>query len=460
MVLSRNYLKSFIGDKAFHKTALAIMIPIVIQQLINTLFNVVDNLMVGQISGVAMSGVSVANRPSLIYYGFFYGITGAGGLMLSQFFGAGETRKCQSIFALEMILGFVCALLFCAVMFFFAEPVMLLFVSDPETIDLGVRYLRLVAFSYLPAAISTTCMLAMRALGHAKIPMLLSILAMALNGFFNYCFIFGHFGAPEMGVEGAALGTLMARLVEMALYLFILFKKSAFFSLNMKAVTDIGKNVFNSFLKKALPLTLNEMLWTGGLSVYFWAYARLDEAALPALTISDLVVQIGFVVSMGMGGAVSVIIGTRLGAGEFEKAKKSTKNLLSLSCALAVMSTIIGLIMSMLLPGIFNVDASMQHLAKQLSWLGAAFYLPGAVYAFCFFVLRAGGDTKNAALLDSGYMWVLPVPVAILLGLFGKGRISVILGMAIVQTLMNLKVIIALIVVRKGKWIRNITKDA
>jgi Na+-driven multidrug efflux pump len=123
------------------------------------------------------------------------------------------------------------------------------------------------------------------------------------------------------------------------------------------------------------------------------------------------------------------------------------------------LSTIVGLAMSVVLPGVFNVATSMQQLAKQLSWLGAAFYLPNAVYGFCFFLLRAGGDTKNAALLDSGYMWVLPVPVAILMGLFGQGRISVILAMLIVQLLMNAKVVIAMIVVRKGKWIRNITQD-
>ncbi len=459
MVLSRDYLRSFIGEKDFYKRALMVMIPIIIQQLINTLFNVVDNLMVGQLSGLAMSAVSVANKPSLIYNGFFFGITGAGGLMISQFYGAGNHRKCQSLFALEMILGLGCAVLFTGAMFFGAQTVMRIFVSDPETIEIGVSYLKMVAFSYLPAAVSTTCMFSMRALGRTKTPMMLSLMAMVLNGIFNYTLIFGHFGAPAMGVVGAALGTLLARICEMLLYIFILLRRKAFFSINLASVVDLGKNAFNSFVKKAIPLTINEILWTSGMSVYFWAYARIDETALPAITIADLVVQIGFVISMGMASAIAVLIGTRLGAGEFDEARQNTKKLFTLTLVNALVSTCIGLAMSFALPGVFNVDASMQNLARQLSWVGAVFYLPNAIYGFCFFCLRAGGDTKSAALLDSGYMWLIPVPAAVLLALFGQGRINVILAMLIVQFLMNAKFIIALVVVKKGRWVRNITQD-
>lgn len=460
MRFQRAYLKTFIGDGDFYKQALMVMIPIIIQQLINTLFNVADNFMVGQLDGISMSAVTVANKPALIYNGFFFGVTGAGGLMLSQYFGAQEYKKCQSLFALQMLLGFVIAALFCAAMLAFPRQIMHIFVNDQRTVSIGVDYLRIVAYSYLPAAITTTCIFSMRALGYTKEPMLISIVAILLNVFFNYALIFGHFGMPRMGVEGAALGTLLSRLIEMAFYIIILLKRSTLFSFDLLSVRTLKKPILKSFVKRAMPLTVNEILWTTGLAIYFWSYARIDEAALPAITIADLVVQIGFIISMGMASAISVLIGTRLGAGEFDEARTNAKKLFGLSCFNATVSTAIALSMSFWLPQIFNVEPHLQALGRQLAWVGALFYLPNAMYAFCFFCLRAGGDTRHAAMLDSGYMWVLPVPVAVLLGLFGQGRVSIIWAMLIVQLLMNAKVIVALKVVLKGKWIRNITQEA
>jgi putative MATE family efflux protein len=459
MRFSRAYLRTFVGSKSFYKGALAVMIPVVLQQLINTLFNVVDTVMVGSLGELAMSAVSVANKPGMIFNGCFFGLTGAGGLMLSQYYGAKDREQCQSLFSLEFVLGLFFATLYFVVLRFFPEWVMGIYVKDERTIAIGVSYLRTVSYSYLPAAISTTCIFSMRSLGHNKTPMAISLTALFMNALFNYVFMYGKLGFPAMGVEGAALGTLVSRMVEMCIYLIVLATRRSFFSLRLSALFSIRIGVLKGFIRRAIPLTANELLWSTGLNVFFWAYARLDEPSIPAMVIADQAFMVGFVLSTGISSAVSVLIGTELGAGNFKKARESCKQLLSLDCCIALACSVVGILCSFIMPYIIPVKQELRSLSTGLTMLYSLFYPVNCVYAFCFFCLRAGGDTKNAALLDSVYMWLLPVPVSVAMASLGVGSISLPAAIAVVQFLMNLKIVLALRIVKRGKWIRNITLE-
>ena len=425
-----------------------VMIPVIIQQLINTLFNMVDNVMVGSLNGISMSAVTVANKPYLIYSGVFFGVTGAGGLMISQFYGAKRYDQCQRLFSLEFLICFTASVICCLALYCFPETIMRLFVQDAQTIALGVEYLQVICFSYVPVAVSNTCMFSMRSLGRNKMPMVASMLTMALNALFNYGFIFGNFGLPAMGVRGAALGTLLARLCEMFFYLFVLLRCKAFFSMDFLAALRLPRNTLKSFVKRALPLTGNELLWTLGLNIFFWCYARLDEPALPAITISEQVMNIGMVLSVGMASAISVMVGTALGANELQKAKQHAKYLFSMVCVIALTCAGITLIAAQFLPRVFNVSAELRGLSTLLTCIYALFFLPNCIYSACFFCLRAGGDTKHAMLLDSIYMWLIPIPFCLAAGIWGVGKIPLLTAFILIQILSNSKSIPAAIVVR------------
>ncbi len=459
MHITRAYLRSFAGSKAFYKGALAVMIPVVLQQLINTLFNVVDTVMVGSLGKTAMSAVAVANKPGMIFNGCIFGVTGAGGLMLSQYYGAKEHDQCQSLFSLELTLTFFFGTLYFAVLYFFPEWVMGIFINDGQTIAVGTAYLRIVSFSYLPATISSTCIFSMRALGRNKTPMLISLAALLMNAGFNYVFMFGMLGFPAMGVEGAALGTLVSRTIEMFLYLAVLLKRRSFFSLRLDAVFHIRKGVAKSFFRRVFPLVGNELLWSTGLNVFFWTYTRLDEPSIPAMVIADQAFMIGFVLASGVSSAVSVLIGTELGAGRLAQAKASCKQLFAMVVAISLVCSAIGFLCSFVLPFIFPVAPELQALSTKLTMVYSLFYPVSCMYGFCFFCLRAGGDTKNAALLDSIYMWAVPIPVCLAMVYFGVGKIPLVLAVVVVQTLMNAKIVLALRIVRGGKWVRNITLE-
>ena len=453
-------IRPFLGTKAFYRDALSVMIPVTIQQLINNLFNMADSLMVGSldVNGLAMSAVTVANKPYIIFFGVFFGLSGASGLMLSQYYGARDRTTCQGLFSLQMVLGLFNALLFGTVLYAIPEQVMRIFVSDGRTVEMGVRYLRIVCFSYLPVAISSTCIFSLRSLGMNKISMLVSLAAMSVNVLVNYTLIFGKLGFPALGVEGAALGTVVSRVVEMLVYIGLLLHKRMYFSTEMLAFRRLRRGVIRVFCQKAVPLIGNELLWSMGLNIFFWCYARLNEAAVPAITIAEQSSQIAAVMAMGTSSAVSVLIGTELGAGHLEKAKESAKKLLSLVVAIGCMGTMLTVILGFTLPNIFTLSAELRRTTTQMTCIFALFAPINFVYGFSFFCLRAGGDAKNAALLDAGYMWLVPVPVCFLIGTLLPGRMDVIWAVFIVQLVAGGKVFPGLRLLKKGAWVRNITQ--
>lgn len=454
--------KSFLGSRKFYAGALRVMIPVTIQQLINTLFNMVDNLMVGSldVNGLAMSAVTVANKPYTVFWGFFFGMSGAAGLMISQYFGARDHRTCQGLFVLQALIGSVAALLVGLALALFPEAIMRIFVTDPHTIELGVSYLSIIWLSYIPTAISNVFVYSNRAIGQNKVSMLVSMLAMGVNALCNYVLIFGKLGFPAMGVKGAAIGTLIARVVEMSIYLVMLAKRRTLFSLDVTALIHLKKEQVQTFISRSIPLILNEMLWTLGTNIYFWSYARINEPGLPAITIGEQITMVAYAMAMGTASAVAVLIGAELGADRLEEAKANCKKLLTLVVAIGLVCVVVCCAFGLLLPNLFRVTLQLRSMAMRITLIMGVFAPFNFVYSFCFFCLRAGGDTKNAMLLDSGYMWVAPVPAALLMAFLLPGRIPIYWAVLVVQFLMNAKVVLALMALKKGKWVRNITKTA
>ena len=290
--------------------------------------------------------------------------------------------------------------------------------------------------------------------------MLVSMLAMGINALCNYVLIFGKLGFPALGVTGAAIGTLIARVVEMSIYLVMLARKKTIFSLDLTAVFHLKKQQISTFISRSIPLIINEMLWTLGTNLYFWSYARINESGLPAITIGEQITMIAYAMAMGTASAVAVLIGAELGADRLEEAKANCKKLLALVVAIGLVCVVVCCAFGLMLPGLFKVTPELRAMAMRIVLIMGGFAPFNFVYSFCFFCLRAGGDTRNAMLLDSGYMWIAPVPAALLMAIFLPGRISIVLAVFVVQFLMNAKVVLALMALKKGTWVRNITKAA
>ena len=436
-------LKPYRADKDFCRRALGVMLPVAVQQLINSLFNMVDNLMVGSLdlNGLAMSAVSVANKPYTIFTCLLFGLTGGAGLMISQYYGAEDHKTCQGLFSLQMGLSIAISVAFFVLLRLLPRQIMGLFVKDENTILLGLSYLAVVSISYLPTSISNVCVFSLRSIGMNRLPMLVSLGTITANAVCNYILIFGKLGAPALGVAGAAWGTLIARTLEMLVYLVLLCGKRMYFNWNLKEALRLPGKTVRTFFVKAAPLIANELLWSVGLNLYFWCYARLDEASLPAISIAEV---------CNMFAAV-------LAANRLKEARESCKKLLGLDVAVALSSMLLSCLLSVLLPQAYQLTPELRHTATLISLIMSVLCPLQFVYGFCFFCLRAGGDTRSAMLLDSGYMWVVPVPAAVLMGIFLPGKIALWVAVLIVQFLMYAKVFPALWILKQGKWVKNIT---
>ncbi len=459
MQLTR-HIRPFWGNSAFYRVALLVMIPVALQQLTTAVFNFADSIMLAKVGEWAMSAVAVANKPGLIYNGLFFGFTGAASLLISQYHGAGKLHVCQRLFSLELVLALAFSGLFVALLLCFPEALMRAFVTDPQTIAAGVSFLRIMVWSYVPASFSLVCLFSLRAMGINMLPMVVSMISIAANLFFEWALIFGRLGMPALGVRGPAMGTLLARLLEMGIYVAVLLSRKTPFTLSIAPAKQLGRPLLRDYLHKFVPLTINELVWCGGQLVYFWAYTRIDEKALPAVNVSDQVITIAMVLFQGITSAVAVLVGRHLGANRFGEAKANAKRLYGLTAIVGLLCMLLSLALAQTIGLIFpDLSAEQIALTKRLTHILTCFIPLNVVYLLSFNLLRAGGDTKHAVLLDSFYLWMLPVPIAFLMGLLLPGKLPILPVLLTVQILACLKTFWALRIVRRGTWLNNLTRE-
>lgn len=446
--------KKYLGTKEFYKSVSSIALPIMAQQFITTFVNLIDNVMIGSIGNIALTSVTVANRFFLIVNSLLFGLCGAAGIYIAQYFGAKEKRKCQEVFNINMFFSIGAAVLFTFVIFVFPQFAVELFSKTPIIVEEAIKYLQFAKYTYIPFAISFTCMMALRAVGINKIQLKVGTVAVLTNTLLNYCLIFGHFGFPEMGIQGAAIATVTARVVEMTIYLVVLYRNRHFFSFDLKGMIRINLGLLTNIIRKAIPLTANEILFSIGQSLIFMSYMRCDEYLVASISVVDTVANIMFIVFGGLSSAISIMIGNKLGANQLDKAKENARKLL---CFGLMVSLVIGSIFFMLaplIPNMYNVDVPIKEAIVTLVRIKSIMI---NIYAFnvcIFFILRAGGDVVSTMVMDSGFLWVAGVLVSTVLSSFTT--ISLITLYIIVESLDLIKLMIAAYFFKKERWVKNI----
>lgn len=451
-------IKPHIADRAFYKYAFAVMAPIMFQQLITTLVNLVDNLQVGQLGSQSIAGVGIANQFFFIYMLMLFGIAGGGGLYVAQFWGAKDKDGMKQAYRFMLIASLTVSITFMLGAFFGAKWIIGFFTNDAGTISEGVDYLKVAVFTYIPMAFSVATAGSFRSIGQAKVAMLPSIVAVFVNAFFNYVLIFGHFGAPRMGVQGAALATIIARLVELAMLYYAMRKETCPFGTRLTRMFKVKPVLFKTILVKSLPLIANELLWSSGVTMQFKAYSTRGVVALAALNIMNAVNNMFFVVNSGQATSISVIIGHALGADKLDEARRDSRRLILFGIFISYCLLLVHLTAGYLVPMIYNVGEDVRSTARIITSV-SAFMMP--VYltnAGFFFILRAGGDTRSVMMMDSLFTWFVVVPFSLALAKFtGLSLINLFL---MAQLPEFLKLTIAFTLFRKERWVKNLTNTA
>jgi len=450
--------KRFIGTRAFYQQLIAVAAPLVLQQLITSSVQLVDNVMVGSLGDAALGSVAVVNQLYFVVMLIMFGTMGGAGIMTSQYFGSKNHERLRQTFRFKILAGILLSTAAWLVFTFFGRFLVGLFASDPTTIESAMAYLAVAKWSAFPFALTIAVSNTFRETGVTKPLLVISTTAILSNAFLNWLLIFGNWGLPAMGVTGAALATFLARLIELSLTLILLFRKGELFRFKLPTLFHIEKDVLKLTLKMARPLMLNEALWSLGQTMFFLAYSTRGETALSAMSVSGTISQLVFVTFGAIGTGISVMVGATLGAGKLEEARDNARKLVAFGCAFAFSAGLLLFGASFFVLDLYKeLSEAARTIARFNIRVNSAFI---SVYAFnvaMYFTLRSGGDTKSTLLMDSVFMWVVPVPIAMVLAYFTA--LPVTWMFLLIQFLDIPKAFFAYSRYKKGYWVKNLAAD-
>ena len=461
-------LKNYIGDRAFYKRVLAIVVPIIIQNGITNFVSLLDNIMVGQVGTLPMSGVSIVNQLMFVFYLCIFGATAGAGIFTAQFQGSGDNEGIRHTFRFKLL---ICTLLAGAgllVFTFASQPLIRLFLtgegaaSDANAIlEYGQGYLEWMLLGLLPFAITSAYAGTLKETGQTFIPMLGGIVATLTNLVLNYILIFGHFGAPEMGVEGAALATVISRFVELGVvagWTHLNPKKNPFIIGAYRSFAIPG-GLLKKIIVKGMPLLANELLWSTGMTFMNQSYSTCGLDVVPALNITSTLFNLTSVVFMSMGAADGILMGQMLGASTpKEEVRDTSRKLIAISVTSGVVFGLVTIALSPVFPHIYNTSHAVRQLATRLILICALFMPFDAFANAAYFVLRSGGQTYITFLFDSGFVWAVMVPLAFVLSRFTG--ISILPLYFACQCTNVLKALLGSYFLGKGKWIQNLAVNS
>lgn len=447
---------TFIGDRAFYTSVFTVAIPLMLQSLITASVALVDNLMVGQLGDAVIGAVASVNRFYMIANFGINGIVTAACIFLAQYYGARNPGKMKESFRFALISAVSLMLPFFLVAMFAPNIVLQFFTKDAELIRIGSEYLRIVGLSFLPAAISIALYGSIRSIGETKLPLYISVSTVFINAFLNYLLIFGMFGFPKLGSNGAAIATLTARLIELGILLLVMVYNHFEFSTKIKDIFRIDPVLSKNILVKALPLALNEVLWAAGMASLLKIYGTRGVEVMSGYSVASTTADLFFALFNGMSIATTVLISQKLGANQLKEARVNGYKLIGTSFMLAAVLGCMLFLTSFIVPNLFTISDGAKLFARNILVIMSFFFWIYMTTAQCYFVLRAGGDMKSTLIMDATYMWLVNIPILAMLA-YGTD-ISIYFIYIAGQLTDIVKLCLAFFLVRRERWVHNMTE--
>ena len=395
-------MKSLIGDKKFYRMVLIVCIPIVIQNGFTNLASLLDNIMIGQLGTLSMSGVSISNQLFQVFNVSVFGAMSGAGIFLAQFYGRGNRDGVHNCFRIKMLLCILISILAICIFKLLGPSLISLYLNDDPTdsmttLSFGKQYMDVMLIGLIPFAITQVYSSSLRETGNTVLPMKASVIAVIVNFCINYILIFGHFGFPKLGVIGAAIGTVVSRIVEMGI--------------NIAAAINVTTTVTNFFM----------------------------------------------IICYAMGNSISIIVGQRLGAGEIEYAKDCDLKMVFMNFMMCLCIGVALFGCSSFIPQIYNTSIEVKSLATSLLRVSACMLPIISLYYSSYFTMRAGGKTLLTFFFDSGYTFIFTFMVALCLTRFTN--LPIFNVYLLVQCVDIPKAVLGITLVKKGIWVHNIVNE-
>lgn len=457
MLLTKKDRELGIDWGAFYKGVFALVIPMALQNLINVGVTAADVIMLGNVSEKVLSGASLAGQVQYIMTLFLFGLTSGATVLTAQYWGKGDSKTIEKILALGMKAAIVVTAIFTVAALAIPELLMQIFTSDPEVIAEGVKYLRIVAFSYVVIGITQTYLYIMRSVERVVVATVVYLISLICNVILNAIFIFGLFGIPAMGIQGAALATLISRLLELLLVFgyATLFNKDIKFRFSYFWHTE--KLLRSDFFHYAIPVIVNEVMWGMGTAANTAILGHMGSAAVAANSVAQVARQLATVVAFGLSSATAIYLGKTIGERKLEQAKAYAKQFLFLS----VLRGAIGGVLILAAIPVVNSTMSLTPAAQEylkVMFIVMSYFVIGQSYnsTMVVGVFRSGGDTRFGLALDMSTMWGCSILFGFLAAFVFKCSVPVVYIILMSDEI--IKIPITTWRYLKYKWLQDVTR--
>lgn len=459
-------MKKYIGDKAFYKSVLLIAMPIMIQNGITNFVGMLDNIMIGQVGTVQMTGVAVANQLMFVFNLCIFGAISGAGIFTAQYYGTKDTEGVRYTLRFKVYICIFLAVMGILLFWFFGDQLIQLYLNGEGSAEdaalslkYGRHYMNIMLVGLLPFALSQAYAGTLRETDETVLPMKAGIIAVFVNLVLNYILIFGHFGAPKMGVAGAAVATVISRFAELLVIYVGAHKRIERFPY-LKGLWKsfyIPGNLFWKIGNIALLLMLNETLWAGGVAMQSQCYSLRGLNVVAAINIQSTLWNVFSVSLQAMGNAIGIMVGQILGKGEVEHAKDTDRKLLAFTVVTSLGFAILLGIASRLFPQMYNTTEDVRNLAAALIMINAILMPMEAYLCGAYFTMRAGGKTLVTFFFDAGFMWVVTIPLAYVLSRYTTMPIITLFFCC--QGANAVKAVIGFFMLKKGMWIQTLVGE-
>ncbi len=450
--------KNFLFEKDFIKSVISIALPIAFQNMISFGVQAMDTVMLGRLGDTAVSAATLGGQPAFLLYLLGFGLTGGGSVLIAQYWGKKNIDVIKKVMRTSMLAITTVSIIVAIICFLFPENIMRIFSKEEAVIAASASYLKVMSIGFVFSSIASNYMISMRAVEKVKMSTLVYSISFFVNVFFNYIFIFGEFGAPELGIVGAAIGTVIARVFEflcVIIYMYFIEKDIGF---QIHCIFKFDKAITKDYLKNAAPVVLNEMVWALGTSTITIVMGRLGQTFVAANSVTMVLFNLANVAIFGIANASAVLSGKTIGSGDLKRAQKVAHTLLLLAVSFGLLGTTLLLLIRDPFLNFYNITNEAKEIARQMIFVLAMLMPLSALDVVNDIgILRGGADTKFAVMLTGCGMWLINVPLGFLTGLvLLLPAPLVFLSMRIDSTL---KIPMQLYRILSGKWIRRITND-
>jgi putative MATE family efflux protein len=408
---------SFLRDRPFLRSMLALAVPVAFQQLITASLNMIDVLMVGQLGETAVAALGLANQIFFLLILFLFGVTSGMSIFTAQYWGKGDVENIRKVLGLCLAIAIFVAAVFTAAALLIPQTLMSFYTEDQAVIQVGSGYLRIVGLSYIMMAITVSYISVLRSITMVKMTVVVAVIALGLKTIIAYLLIFGIGPFPELGVRGAAIGTAIGWAFESILLLILVFVLKTPLAANPLSFFRFSRPFVKNVLKTSMPAALNEVLWSLGYTSYNAVYARIGTDAIAAVNINATVEELVFVLFMGLGNACAVMVGNTIGAGSKEIAFEYGRRFLILGVVTALLGGLVVFSLRETVIGMYEISASAADNLRGMMFVFAlSAWLKMVNFILFIGAMRAGGDTRYAMFTELFSIWCIGVPSALIGG--------------------------------------------